>query len=513
MKKRILMVTLFSLACFVTLSFTNNVKAAFFSDLESWGVVTKDGENNYKLKEEHVGLGSEGKGQDIIVKSGENIIFDLNGKKLTNYTAGCEVIKVEQGGSLTIKDSSGKNAEVSLGEGSTYCVISNRGTLTIEGGKYTTNLDNNGVVENFGTLNIKGGEFSLTSTSSNHSTIFNEKDSILNITGGTFTTKSDHSVISNKGNLTMTGGSVSASRTSSTNYLVDNMGILKIGGETSIKNGDSSAAAIGNIPMEANGPVTGTIEISGGKLESKYNLVTTNGGKVIITGGDLKTTEDGYAVVNNGGDLEVSNGNITAEKSSSGAIYVSGEAKVNVTGGTISAPESNYDVYIVNPDKAKVEVAENSGRVAIKNDVKGYAVFKTADGKEINGKYSDIKFIVKINDEEVKDYLELVIGEKSDISAKAYLKGYELVEQIKLTSKDSKIATFEDGKIKGVEKGETTLTLQLGDKTQDIKVTVVEAKAKDNTPKTGMTDYIVYISLVVALVALGGIYTVKKLVK
>ena len=509
MKKKLLMITLFSLVCFVALSFANNVKAASFSDLKEWGVVTEKN-SVYELTKECCGIQS--KGQDIIVSANENIILDLKGHNLTNFTAGCEVIKVNKGGTLTIRDSENK-AVVSLGDNSTYCVISNHGTLTIEGGKYSTSIKDTGVVENFGTLNITGGEFSITSEDSTHSVIYNDTNSSIDIIGGTFTTKSDHSVISNKGTIDMTGGSVTADRKKSTNYLIDNMNYIKIGGQASIINGASTAATIGNIPMEVGKEVTGTIEITGGTLTSENNLVTTNGGIVKISGGDLKTTGAGYAVVNNNGNLQVSDGNITSEKSTSGAIYVSNEAKVNVTGGTISAPKSKYDIYVVNPDKATVEVSEETGRLAISEDVEGYGVFTTTSGKEISGKYSDITFKLYVSDEEITEDLELVIGEKSDIFAVAYLGDSELVDPVKLTSKDSKIVTFEDEKIKGVAKGETTLTLQLGDKTQEVKVTVVEAKAKDETPKTGRTDYTIYISLVVAVVALGGIYTVKKLVK
>ena len=245
--KILLMVLLF----FFVVIISTNVNAAYFSELSSGGVVTQESENHYKLNRNITGI-LDG-GQDIFVQSGENITLDLNGKQVTNYTATDQVIKVEHGGTLTIKDSQG-NAQVSLGDGSTYCVICNEGTLTIEGGTYTTDLNDNGIIENFGTLNINGGTFKLDSETSKHSVIYNE--SVLNITNGTFSTNADHSVISNKGTLSMTGGSVTTERLNSTNYLIDNMKDLTIGGTATITKGASSAAAIGNIPLETNEKVT-----------------------------------------------------------------------------------------------------------------------------------------------------------------------------------------------------------------------------------------------------------------
>ena len=55
-------------------------------------------------------------------------------------------------------------------------------------------------------------------------------------------------------------------------------------------------------------------------------------------------------------------------------------------------------------------------------------------------------------------------------------------------------------------------------KVEDAKKAAEQSKAKkaeekDTTPKTGVVDYSVYVAMVTAIVALGGIYTVKKLVK
>ena len=69
--KILLMVLLF----FFVVIISTNVNAASFSELSSWGVVTQESENYYKLTKDTTGIGA--KGQDIFVKPDENIIFDL----------------------------------------------------------------------------------------------------------------------------------------------------------------------------------------------------------------------------------------------------------------------------------------------------------------------------------------------------------------------------------------------------------------------------------------------------
>lgn len=44
--------------------------------------------------------------EDFQVLDGQTVVLDLNGFELTNYTLGCEAIKVFEGGKLTIVDNS-----------------------------------------------------------------------------------------------------------------------------------------------------------------------------------------------------------------------------------------------------------------------------------------------------------------------------------------------------------------------------------------------------------------------
>ena len=460
MKKKVLIVTFFALACFVAVTFSGSVKAATLEQLTTWGHFEKTAGNPtvYKLKNDaeldiRVGIEANTDGTDTKTLKTENVVIDLNGHKLTNYTKECEAIKVFEGSTLTIKDTSNDNKGVITQKtDSTYSVITNGGTLNIESGTVIVSKEFY-AIRNEGKLNISGGQ--IMSISNNTSTIGN---------------------IENSGAELVVSGNATISSTSKKCAIKNNAGC------SVTVNGGTVMATFGNVINSVGG-----------------NVKVTDGS---IIGGDVET---GAIYAKDGANIEVSGGSISSGKS---AVYAEGEnSVVKLTGGKFTAKEG-----VTSVESADVIV---SGKLDIPLNTtdEDSKYFDTKSGDKVLGKYSDISFKILLNNEEVKDTLELVIGEKSDISAKAYLKGYELVEQIKLTSKDSKIATFEDGKIKGVEKGETTLTLQLGDKTQDIKVTVVEAKAKDNTPKTGMTDYIVYISLVVALVALGGIYTVKKLVK
>lgn len=77
---------------------------------------------------------------DLIIQKGEEVVLDLNGYTLENFTLGCEAIKVLAGGKLTIVDSSDeKTGTVTQKENSTYSAITNQGTLVIQGGNFTTN--------------------------------------------------------------------------------------------------------------------------------------------------------------------------------------------------------------------------------------------------------------------------------------------------------------------------------------------------------------------------------------
>ena len=172
--------------------------------------------------------------QDLIVSDGENVVLDLNGHTLVNYTDAVETIKVNEGGTLTIVDNSaGKTGTVSQVETSTYGPITNYGTLIIESGNFTTPLDFYVVRNEGANLTINGGNFTTGSTTTSliGNIKYNELSADLptmTINGGTFEAVQD--VIRNKENtaVTITGGTF----TSQSAFALDNLGSATVTGGT-----------------------------------------------------------------------------------------------------------------------------------------------------------------------------------------------------------------------------------------------------------------------------------------
>ena len=233
------------LALFVAVLFvTNGVQAATVTELVNWGVATQEADGTYKLKETTGDIA-----QDIIIGNGENVVLDLNGQSLINYTAACEAIKVEQGGTLRIIDSKG-GAKVTHKEDSTYSVLTNLGTLTIEGGTYTTSKSFY-VIRNEGELLIDGAI--ITSTATDTSTVGNIGDTNPTITVKSGTLTSDYVLIINRDNceVRIEGGTLTTK--GENGYVVANKG-----GTLNIEGGTLTAenATNGAILAEA-----GTVEI------------------------------------------------------------------------------------------------------------------------------------------------------------------------------------------------------------------------------------------------------------
>ena len=213
------------LALFVAVLFvTNGVQAATVTDLVNWGVATQEADGTYKLKES-----TDAIKQDIIIGSGENVVLDLNGQDLINFTPACEAIKVEQGGTLKIIDSAG-GAVVTHRDDSTYSVLTNLGTLTIEGGTYTTSKSFY-VIRNEGELVIDGA--TIKSTATDTSTVGNIGDTNPTITVKSGNLESDYVLIINRDNceVTIEGGTLTTK--GENGYVVANKaGTLNIKGGT-----------------------------------------------------------------------------------------------------------------------------------------------------------------------------------------------------------------------------------------------------------------------------------------
>lgn len=373
--------------------------------------------------------------ESITIGSDKNITIDLNGHNIiTSEDA------ISNYGTLTIKGD-GKvqstkgavvnypNATISIDNGSYnstgWYTIKNMGTMTINNLKYDNNVTN-------GASLIANGFYGNKSTDRNQ--VYSGKDAVLTINGGTFTNgnnssaviKNDDggSLIINKGNFI--SETVVSSSTAAPVIMNWNKAVIN-GGTFESKTG--SVLANGYCDAEKD---VGELTINGGTFTAKNSIFALNGGA---------STNKGIVSIKGG----TFNGEMTNLPQYDGKYYT-----IAVTGGTFTN-------------------TKNAPAAA-----EGYAVYETSDGYEVAKKAtfenSLDKVTVAVND--VKD-LEIKL---SETSAEKYLK---------LVSNDTSIATVENGKVKGIKVGKTTITATLEEKnTKTIEVTVYKVDVADESKES-----------------------------
>ena len=239
--------------------------------------------------------------QDFIIKSGEDVVLDLNGHKFLNFTEACEALKVLEGGKLTIKDSVGTGV-VTQKEASTYSAITNLGTLVIESGNFET-TQNFYVVRNEGNLTINGGNFKSTSNTSlignikyvnDEGVVVTKGTPVMTINNGTFTATSN--AVKNGANcvVTIAGGDL----TSTNAFALDNLADATVTGGTltSVNN-----SAIRN-QVNVAGAASNSLKVSGATLssaegKSNYSVYDEKLGKDVTDNYVVVTDEDGNQTV------------------------------------------------------------------------------------------------------------------------------------------------------------------------------------------------------------------------
>lgn len=239
--------------------------------------------------------------EDLIIRDGEKVVLDLAGNKMTNYTLATEAIKIEKGGELTIKDSSGNNSGVVTHlAGSTYGPITNLGKLIIESGTFTTD-QNFYVIRNEADMTIKGGVFtSDTNTSligniqyvdntvtpnlviengtftATSNAVKNNENSVITINGGTFTSEKAFA-LDNSAKATINGGTFTSTQNSAIRQQIDS------------ENPDATSLTIKNATLNsAEGKADYTIyDMAIDKdVTADYNVTTDENGNLITTKDD-----------------------------------------------------------------------------------------------------------------------------------------------------------------------------------------------------------------------------------
>lgn len=254
--------------------------------------------------------------ENIEIAKAKNFTLDLNGHTINGGT-GTAKATITNDGTVTIIDSSAaktgtikRDDNGTVGETS-YYVIHNRGTMTIEQANVTNNsgykktnssgsmvgssLICNGDNDLGGTLNISGGKFEQT----NFIAIKNGALGKLNVTGGTIS--SNHSAIQNWFEATITGGEINGQLWTDAYKQGESVGHTTISG---------NAKFTGEIVMDIYASVKPTLEISGGTLDvTKWRITPAAsklGAKPAVSGGKFTSAvpedycADGYVPVDNG---------------------------------------------------------------------------------------------------------------------------------------------------------------------------------------------------------------------
>ena len=324
--------------------------------------------------------------ENVEIAKEKNLTLDLNGKTLSGGT-GTAKAALYNLGTITIQDTSAAKTGTikrddtgTVGETS-YYVIRNQGTMTIESGTVINNsgykkanstgsmigssLICNGDCDEGGTLTIKGGTF----TQNNFIAIKNGALGVLHVTGGTIT--SNHSAIQNWFKADITGGEIKGQLWTDAWKEGESVGETKIGGD---------AKFTGEIVMDITGSVAPTLAINGGNL-SVTNWRITNaaanaGAKPAVSGGTFTSAvpadycaEGFIPTANADGTYGVKEG-----------VYVAkvDNVKYETLQAAIDAVKANETIYVLgNIDLGTDELSTYDVKTTVKNvtiDLGGYTV-------------------------------------------------------------------------------------------------------------------------------------------
>ena len=324
--------------------------------------------------------------ENVEIAKEKNLTLDLNGKTLSGGT-GTAKAALYNLGTITIQDTSAAKTGTikrddtgTVGETS-YYVIRNQGTMTIESGIVSNNsgyrktnptgsmigssLICNGDCDGGSTLTIKGGTF----TQNNFIAIKNGALGVLHVTGGTIS--SDHSAIQNWFKADITGGEIKGQLWTDAWKEGESVGETKIGGD---------AKFTGEIVMDITGSVAPTLAINGGNLNvTKWritNAVANAGAKPAVSGGTFTSAvKEEYCAT---GYIPKDNGDGTYGVKAGAYVAQIGDVKYETLQAAIDAVKANETIYVLgNIDLGTDELSTYDVKTTVKNvtiDLGGYTV-------------------------------------------------------------------------------------------------------------------------------------------
>ena len=361
--------------------------------------VAQVGENKYETLAAAIAAANNGETvtllkdvtENVEIAKEKNLTLDLNGKTLSGGT-GTAKAALSNLGTITIQDTSeAKTGTIKRDDNGTvgetsYYVIRNQGTMTIESGTVSNNsgyrktnptgsmvgssLICNGDCDEGGTLTIKGGTF----TQNNFIAIKNGALGVLHVSGGTIS--SDHSAIQNWFKADITGGEIKGQLWTDAYKADESVGETKIGGD---------AKFTGEIVMDIYGSVAPTLAINGGNLDVTNwritNAAANAGAKPAVSGGTFSSAVPAEYCAE--GFIPVKNADGTYGVKAGAYVAQIGDVKYETLQAAIDAVKANETIYVLgNIDLGTDELSTYDVKTTVKNvtiDLGGYTV--TSAGK------------------------------------------------------------------------------------------------------------------------------------
>ena len=354
--------------------------------------VAQVGENKYETLAAAIAAANNGETvtllkdvtENVEIAKEKNLTLDLNGKTLSGGT-GTAKAALSNLGTITIRDTSEaktgtikRDDKGTVGETS-YYVIRNQGTMTIESGTVINNsgyrktnptgsmvgssLICNGDCKEGGTLTIKGG----TLTQNNFIAIKNGVLGVLHVTGGKIT--SNHSAIQNWFKADITGGEIKGQLWTDAWEEGKSVGETKIGG---------GAEFTGEIVMDITGSVVPTLAINGGNLDvTNWRITSTAakaGAKPAVSGGTFSSAVPAEYCAE--GFIPVKNADGTYGVKAGAYVAQIGDVKYETLKDAVNAAKDGDIVMLLTDATEDVTINKN-----ITLDLGGKTLTNTGAGK------------------------------------------------------------------------------------------------------------------------------------
>ena len=372
-----------------------------FTPIATASAVAQIGETTYETLQAAIDAAAAGDtvtllanvNENVEIAKEKNLTLDLNGYTLNGGT-GTAKAALNNLGTITIQDTSADKAGTikrddngTVGETS-YYVIRNQGTMTIESGIVTNNsgyrktnptgsmvgssLICNGDCDEGGTLTIKGGTF----TQNNFIAIKNGALGVLHVTGGKIT--SNHSAIQNWFKADITGGEIKGQLWTDAYKADESVGQTTIGGD---------AKFTGEIVMDITGSVVPTLAITGGNLDvTKWRITSAAanaGAKPAVSGGTFSSEVPAEYCAE--GFIPTDNGDGTYGVKAGAYVAQIGDVKYETLKDAINAAQAGETVTLLADTTEDVTISKDItldlGGKTLTNTNAGKATISVTGGK------------------------------------------------------------------------------------------------------------------------------------